>query len=245
VANTNGTSGNLNNTPAGFGYNTSDIYAGNRPVADWGYIGESAADGTPANSTGINTSGKPPYFNDIKIYGLNQHKFAAYVLINPMITDWSSEPYEYSSGNGTMSHTMTIRYETVKYYSGAIGKSRPDTNVTGFADPNRYDQTLSALARPGSQATVLGQGGLMDAGVGIYEDLEAIMSGRGGLQNVIGAVQKSVNVQNTLKRTPLSNIVRNDANVVKNQVLQAQLPGAVRQAVNTGNGILFPKPPRP
>ena len=244
VANTNGTSGNLQTTPAGFGYNTSDIYAGDRPVADWGYIGESAADGTPANGTGINTSGKPPYFNDIKIYGLNQHKFAAYVLINPMITDWSSEPYEYSSGNGTMSHTMTIRYETVKYYSGAIGKSRPDTNVAGFADPNRYDQTLSALARPGSQATVLGQGGLLDAGVGIYEDLEAIASGRGGFQNVIGAVQKSLNVQNTLKKTPLSNIIRNDANIVKNQVLQAQLPGAVRQAVNTGNGIIFPKAPK-
>jgi hypothetical protein len=85
---------------------------------------------------------------------------------------------------------------------------------------------------------------LLDAGVGIYEDLEAIASGRGGFQNVIGAVQKSLNVQNTLKRTPLSDIVRRDADIVKNQVLQAQLPGAVRQAVNTGNGIVFPKAPK-
>jgi hypothetical protein len=244
VANTNGTSGNMQTTPAGFGYNCSDTYSANREVNDWGYIGESAADGTPASSAGLDTTGKPAYFNDIKIYGLNQHKYAAYVLINPMITDWTSEPYDYSSGNGTMTHTMTITYETVKYYSGAIGRSRPDTNVAGFADPNRYDQTPSPISRPGSQATVLGQGGLLDAGVGIYEDLESIMSGRGGLQNVIGAVQKAVNVQNTLKKTPLSDIVRRDANTVKNEVLQAQLPGAVRQAVNTGNGIFFPKAPK-
>jgi len=38
---------------------------------------------------------------------------------------------------------------------------------------------------------VFGQGGLVDAGIGIYEDLEAILTGRGGLQNVIGAVQKA------------------------------------------------------
>ena len=140
-----------------------------------------------------------------------------------------------------MTHTMTIKYETVKYYSGAIGAVRPDTNVVGFADPNRYDQILSSLARPGSQATVLGQGGLLDAGVGIYEDLQAIMEGRGGLQNVIGAVQKSLNVQNTLSKTNLASIVRNDAQQVQNQVIQTALPGAVRQAINTANGYVFPK----
>ena len=142
-----------------------------------------------------------------------------------------------------MTHTMTIKYETVKYYSGAIGASRPDTNVVGFADPAHYDQIRSSLARPGSQATVLGQGGLLDAGIGIYEDLEAILSGRGGLQNVIGGVQKALNVNQTLKENKLKDIVRNDANTVKNETLRNTLPGAVRQAVNTSNGYVFPKAP--
>ena len=238
VPNTNGTSGNNNVTPAGFGYNTRDLYSHDRFVNDWGYVGESYNDGTYA------AEGKPPFFRDIKIYGLNQHKFAAYVLVNPMITDWKHDTYDYSQGGGIMTHTVTIRYETVKYYSGAIGASRPDTNVVGFADPNRYDQVLSSLARPGSQATVLGQGGLLDAGIGIYEDLEAIMSGRGGLQNVLGAVQKSLNVNNTLKTNKISDIVRNDATAVKNDVLRNSLPGAMRQAVNAGNGFLFPKAPK-
>jgi hypothetical protein len=237
VPNTNGTSGNLQTTPSGFGYNTRDTYSNDRFVNDWGYVGESYMDGT------FSPEGKPPFFRDIKIYGLNQHKFAAYVLVNPMITDWRHDTYDYSQGNGTMTHTVTIRYETVKYYTGAIGASRPDTNVVGFADPNRYDQIRSSLARPGSQATVLGQGGLLDAGVGIYEDITALMEGRGNLSNVIGGVQKALNVNATLRNNSIKDLVRNDANVIKRDVLRNSLPGAMRNATNSANSMIFPKAP--
>ena len=237
VPNINGTSGNNANTPAGFNYNTPDTYAPNRLVNDWGYIGESYSDGTKS------ADGKPAFFNDIWIYGLNQHKYSAYTLINPIITDWQHDTYDYSQGNGVMQHTMTIKYETVKYYSGAIGNQRPDTNVQGFADPNRYDTTLSPISRPGSQATFLGQGGLLDAGDGIINDLTAIANGTGGIQNIIGAAQKSLNTYETLKNNKLSDIVRNDANAVKNEVLRGTLPGAVRAGVNQANGIFFPKAP--
>ena len=230
VPNTNGTSGNLQTTPAGFGYNTRDTYSNDRFVNDWGYVGESYMDGTFA------PEGKPPFFRDIKIYGLNQHKFAAYVLVNPMITDWRHDTYDYSQSNGVMTHTVTIRYETVKYYSGAIGAVRPDTNVVGFADPNSYDQTLSPISRPGSQSTVLGQGGLVDAGVGIFEDLQ-----RGDLFGIIGATQKALNVNQTLKKTPLKDIIRKDAAIVKQDVLRNSLPGQVRNAANSANSMLFPK----
>jgi hypothetical protein len=232
VPNTKGTSGQSQVTPNGFGYNTRDTYNNGRFVNDWGYVGESYTDGT------FSEEGKPPFFRDIKIFGLNQHKFAAYVLINPLITDWKHDTYDYSQGDGVMTNTVTIKYETVKYYSGAIGKSRPDTNVVGFADPNYYDQILSSISRPGSQATVLGQGGLIDAGVGIYEDLQS-----GTLGGVIGAVQKALNVNQTLKKTPLKDIVRNDAKAVKQDVLRNSLPGAVRNAVNSANSMIFPKRP--
>jgi hypothetical protein len=239
VANTNGNSGDLQTTPAGFSYNTSDTYS-NRAgdVNDWGYAGEAYSDGT------FTGGGKPAFFKDIKIYGLNQHKFAAYVLINPMITDWRHDTYDYSQGSGTMTHTVTVDYETVKYYSGAIGASRPDTNVVGFADPNRYDQIRSSLARPGSQATVLGQGGLLDAGVGIMEDIQALTSGRGSLANVLGGVQKALNVNATLKRNSIGDLVRNDANSVKQDILRNSLPGAVRAAANSANSQIFPKAPK-
>jgi hypothetical protein len=235
VPNTNGTSGNLQTTPTGFAYNTRDTYNNSRFVNDWGYIGESYMDGT------FDPEGKPPFFRDIKIYGLNQHHFAAYVLVNPMITDWKHDTYDYSQGNGVMTHTVTIKYETVKYYSGAIGAVRPDTNVVGFADPNHYDQILSSISRPGSQSTVLGQGGLIDAGVGIYEDLTALAGPNPSIFNVIGAAQKALNVNQTLKKTPLSNIIRNDAAAVRQDVLRNSLPGAMRNAANSANSMIFPK----
>jgi hypothetical protein len=227
VANIDGSSGPLQTTPAGFSYNTSDLYSNDRFVNDWGYAGEAYSDGTSS------PGGKPQFFKDIKIYGMNQHKFAAYVLINPMITDWRHDTYDYSQGNGTMTHTVTIRYETVKYYSGAIGASRPDTNVIGFGDPAHYDQVRSSLAREGSQATFLGQGGLLDAGVGIYDDL---LSG-----NPIGAIQKALNVNATLKKTSISNIIKNDAKAVKQDILRNSLPGAVRNAANSAQSTIFPQ----
>lgn len=242
----NGTLGNLNTLFNGFGYNTRDTYDNSRQVNDWGYIGESYGDGTnPVNTTGsASYTGKPPFFRDIRIYGLSQKKFASYVLINPMITSWKHDQYDYAQGEGTMSNTVEIKYETVKYYSGAIGGATPSNTVPGFADPTHYDLTRSGLARPGSTQTVFGQGGLIDAGLGIIDDLNALASGQGSLNNVIGAVQTAGTAYNTFKNKSLSSIISNDANVAAAQIAQYSLPGYTRQALGAVNGMFFPTPPR-
>ena len=253
VTNTNGQMAAVIGTPAGFSYNTRDIYSPNLPVNDWGYIGEAYNDGY-TNIDGT-PSGKPPFFKDIRIYGLNQHKFAEYILINPMITDWAHDTYDYSAGNGIMTHRMTIKYETVKYYSGAIGGVRPDTNVQGFADPAYYDTVPSALARPGSTQTVLGQGGLLDAGIGIVADLES-----GGVGGLIGATQTAMTAYNTFKNVNLKSVVNADLQQAAQNVIRGVLPGALRsatvsQGINTvagipsqpltynSGGVFFPTPP--
>ena len=242
----NGTLGNLNTLFNGFGYNTRDTYDNSRQVNDWGYIGESYGDGTsPLNTTGNGSyTGKPPFFRDIRIYGLSQKKFASYVLINPMITSWKHDQYDYSQGDGTMTNNVEIKYETVKYYSGAIGGATPSNTVPGFADPAHYDLTRSALARPGSTQTVFGQGGLVDAGLGIIQDLNALASGQGSLNNVIGAVQTAGTAYNTFKGKSIASIASNDANVAAAQIAQYSLPGYTRQALGAVNGMIFPTPPR-
>jgi hypothetical protein len=240
ISNQNGTLGNLSTLSNGFGYNTRDIYDNSRQVSDWGYIGE-GYDDSNIFTAGSSIS-KPPFFRDIKIYGLSQKKFAAYVLINPMITSWDHDTYDYSAGNGVMTNTMSVQYETVKYYSGAIGGAQPSNTVAGFADPAHYDNRRSALSRPGSTNSVFGQGGLIDAGTGILEDLGAILSGRGGLQNVIGAVQKAGTAYETSKKITRDG-VNEEIRTGARATLQASLPGAVRLAVNSANGMVFPKPP--
>lgn len=237
---TNGAIGPNANRPAGFSYNNRDIYDGERAVNDWGYIGESYNDGTTSGG------GKPPFFRDITVYGFNQHKFVQYTLVNPMITEWNHDTYDYSVDNGVMENAMTIQYETVKYYTGAIGAVRPDTNVQGFADPNYYDQQRSPLSRPGGTASIIGQGGLLDAGIGIIEDLQT-----GSPASLIGAVQKAGATYNTFKGKNIRSIVNAEAVAGATQVLTNTIPGAVRAQPNGTTSIaqrlqapLFPTPPK-
>jgi hypothetical protein len=116
--------------------------------------------------------------------------------------------------------------------------------VVGFADPNHYDVTRSGISRPGSQATVFGQGGLVDAGIGLLEDLNALQTGQGGLQNVLGAVQKGGTAFETFKGKNIASIANQEARQAFTQALQTSLPGGMRQAANYANGQLFLNPPK-
>jgi len=232
--NTNGSLGALANQQTGFGYNNRDIYSDQRigNVNDWGYIGEAFNDG---NTGQFSSGGKPPFFRDIRIYGMDQHKFAEYVLINPIIKSWSHDQYDYAAGNGIMQNTMTIDYETVKYYSGAISAVRPDRNAKGFADPAHYDTTLSPLARDGSQATIFGQGGALDTASGILEDLSS-----GSVLGLIGAAQKAGTAYNTFKGKDLKSIAVSDATALGKNAIITSLPGATRSVANKVDGWIFP-----
>jgi hypothetical protein len=239
ASNQNGSIGQVANEP-GFSYNSRDIYANNRPVNDWGYIGEGymqSSAGASGNLGPDQSSGKPPFFRDITIYGLDQHKWASYVLINPLVKEWKHDQYNYSEGGGIMENSMTVEYETVKYYSGAIGGSRSDTNVKGFADPAHYDNIRSSLARPGSTRTVLGQGGLLDAGIGIVRDLQT------NSFDPIGAIQKAGTVYNTFKGANIKSVVNEEANAAVKAVVRNSIPGAVRQQQSGSGGFVFPRSP--
>lgn len=236
VPNTSGTLGMLQSMSNGFNYNANDIYSQVLQSADWGYIGESYSDGT---NTGTTSSGKPPFFRDITIYGFSQKKYAAWTLINPIISQWNSDTYDYSEGGGTMKNDVTIEYETVKYYSGAIGGQHPSNKVPGFSDPAHYDIVPSGITRPGGTQSVFGQGGLLDAVTGTVEDLQALASGQGGLQNVIGAVQTAGTVYNTFKNKNINQILQPELKKAGIQVAQQLTP----LAANSINGFVFPRSP--
>jgi hypothetical protein len=237
-----GTSGKNAVMQNGFGYNTTDTYSA-RQNTDWGFIGEGYADSSPGTASG-NNNGKPRFFNDITIYGLAQKRYASYTLINPIITDWKSDQYDYTQGNGTMSHTLTVAYETVKYMSGTIGGAQPSTSVPGFADPAHYDSTKSSLSRPGGTNSVFGQGGLIDAFAGGVEDLQALASGRGGLQNVLGAVQTAGTVFNAQQKTNILQSVGPATVALLAGQAALAAPGIAKQALRAGNAQTFPNAPK-
>jgi hypothetical protein len=188
VPNQNGALGVLS-TPLpiiGTGYNTNDAYAPSRQWQKWGLSGQGYANPT-LNSLASSlltgpASGQLPFFNDITIYGMSQKTFAQYTMINPLITSWTHDTYDYSQGNQVMTNIMTIKYEAVKYYSGNIGGSTPSEYVPGFADPAHYDTVKSPIATPGSTGQPPGS----------VQDLQALNSGQNTLQNVIGAVGQAL-----------------------------------------------------
>lgn len=155
---------------------------------NWGYQGE-------ISSSNLTTgrAQKVPFFKSIKIYGFNQHNFALYELINPIISDFSHDTYNYNETTGTMENTMTIKYESVKYYQGALNGEDPNKFVAKFAEQGTYDTEISPLSRPGTTRSIMGQGGLVDAGQGIMADLAN--------GNILGAAQTAGRVSRTFKNS--------------------------------------------
>lgn len=140
-----------------------------RKQSTWGLKGD--VNNSDAYRSGIYNTNKTPFFRSIKVYGFNQHNFALYEIINPMIESFSHDNYNYYETRNTMENTMTIKYETVKYYEGAMNGQSPDSIVEQFGSNVHYDTQLSPLSAQGTNASIMGKNGLIDSGLGILEDL--------------------------------------------------------------------------
>lgn len=186
---------------------------------NWGYRGEPANTST-SSSIGIT---KAPFFKSIKIYGFNQHNFALYELINPIIEKFDHDTYDYYQTNGIMENRMTLRYETVKYSQGALNGQDPSAVVAGFGQTANYDKNLSPIARPGSNRTILGQGGVVDAGVGVLEDLKN--------GNILGAIQKGGTLARTFQN-PQALFQTAKSELINGLFNAAQNPQNVRNVFN-------------
>ena len=185
----------------------------------WGY------QGTTADPEGR----KIPFFKNIQVFGFDQHRYYAYTLINPMITSFSHDTYDYSQGNGTMQMQMGLQYETVVYNKGSIDGTDPSNIVAGFGDREHYDRTLSPIAKPGSNATILGQGGLVDAAGGVVNSLSK------NPPDILGAIVTAGTAYNTFKNKNLKQVAK--------QELLTGLQNSVRDTPNTRNAIFnFPGP---
>ena len=173
---------------------------------DWGYSGEP--------SSGSQGTKKIPFFKNITVFGFNRHNFSAYTLINPVITRFSHDTYNYAEGSGTMENKMTVDYETVKYYKGAMAGLSPDNIVSGFGAEANYDRTKSPISMPGSQNSILGQGGLLDGANGVLTDLST--------ENYLDAAVKAI----TTARTASSMNLKQSLTAEINTQLQIAYRGA-------------------
>ena len=164
---------------------------------EYGYRGDARGTGE-----GNEVGEKVPFFNNITVYGLWAGTYIAYTLINPIITSFDHDSYDYADGGGTMQNRMTIDYETVIYNTGIIDEETPP----GFIDAPNYDKRQSPLEQGGnSPSDVLdriknfGDDGIIDGIRDGAKILDGIKSGsieasikkqvRSGLKDaVLGAI---------------------------------------------------------
>ena len=159
---------------------------------------------------------KPAFFNEITIYGFYQKNFIAYTLINPIITSFAHDTYNYDESSGFMKNTMTLDYETVVYNEGQMDGDKPSNLVPGFGDNATYDRRLSPIAMPGSNSNVLGQGGLIASAGGALKNFDKNPLGS---IRTIGAVvrnAKNIDLVQSLK-TELTNSFINNLRQEPNQ----------------------------
>jgi hypothetical protein len=129
-----------------------------RMMQDWGY--------TPAYYSS-STMASAQYLRSIRIYSLHQKRFSEYVLINPTIVAFRHGQHANGENTNLMEHTMTIAYETVKYYTGYV----TENTVVGFADLH-YDKTPSPLTPAGGGTnSVFGPGGALGTVDEVINDL--------------------------------------------------------------------------
>ena len=226
-------------------YDVNNIYNDSIQGNDnWGYIGETSK---PRNGK------KVPFFKNVTIFGFNQHNFTAYTLINPIITNFGHDTYNYEEGSGVMKNTMTLDYETVVYNEGAIDGRKPNDIVTGFGDQANYDRKTSPIQKPGANQSILDRnGGILVAGQNFVQSLGSGDLIGAGLTAATAAYNlKNINLKQTAK-AELENMVAQAAwefgsPIARNRNILFDIPNrsVTPYTVGTAGAPTISNPPTP
>jgi hypothetical protein len=129
--------------------------------------------------------------------------------LNPIITRFTHDTYDYAQGTGIMENQMSIDYETVVYNEGAIDGRDPSNIATGFGDRGNYDLQESIITPDGANEPVPGPNGLVDANGGAITSSTGAIVGYGygsGRNNPSLVAYNSIKNPNTLNG-PISETV--------------------------------------
>jgi hypothetical protein len=225
-------------------YNRRNIYDPSiSGDTEYGYRGDARGEGGNRADGGE----KVPFFNNITVYGMWAGQFIAYTLINPVITSFDHDTYDYADGGGTMQNRMTINYETVVYNTGAIGDIGPDGDaselVTGFANPDSYDRRESPLEQGSSNpgdilnniASLGGDDSLLEKARTIGQIYD------GGLDTVVDSAKKTV--QEGITNAVLGALgIGGDTNTPTN-ASSPSMVNIANQGVVTGANFIAPPVP--
>ena len=147
---------------------------------------------------GLNNGQTAPFFSSIEIYQLNRKQFTAFILVNPIITDFSHDKLDQTQSK-LLENNMTVQYETVLYGTGKVERDKP----TGFATIH-YDNTPGPLSIfGGGNNSILGPGGIIP-GIGEIFGGSGDTTPLGLFKTARGAAALAKNAKNISKASLLS-----------------------------------------
>lgn len=165
-----------------------------------------------------------PFLRDIQIFSLHNKRFTEYRLINPVITSWRHGVHDSGPNNETMTNSMTVAYETVKYRVGTVNP----VDVNGFSILH-YDTTPSPIST--STTNIYSNAGLLGAiGTAGSQDLarpDGQGSGRGVFGDILGAYNLYKNVKNIDFRSAAQLTIGQFGAAAINGALNSSLTGQV------------------
>jgi len=164
-----------------------------------------------------------PFLKSVQIFVLHKKTFSGFTLVNPIIGSFSHDNLDQTDGQGLLTNTMQLFYETVIYTAGKV----TSVSVPGFATLH-YDKEPSPLSVLGRGTTsIFGQGGIVD---GIGSVIGNVREG-----NYLGAVLGAINTYNNAKKIKAKQAVKEELKgIVKEGVIDiARQAGTVTNPVGS------------
>jgi len=155
------------------------------------------------------TRRKEPLLKSIQIFALHKKRFTSFTLVNPVIGSFSHDTLDQTDGQGLMTNTMQVFYETVLYGAGVVNKN----DIKSFATLH-YDLEPSPLSVLGKGTTsIFGPGGVIDGIGSVIKNYEE--------GNVFGAVVGAINTYNNAKKIKAKDAVKEELKgIVKEGVVE-------------------------
>ena len=184
-----------------------------RRLSGWGY--------SPRNGSTAR------FLKSIRIFSLHNKNFTEYYLVNPVINSWRHGKHDASSNTGLLDNTMTVSYETVKYYTGFINP----VSVDGFSLLH-YDNEKSPIA--GDFLGEISATGALNLISGAPKDLRK-PDGSQGAGGPLSSLLTVFRTYQNLKNANLNDAVAGSIATVGASVLNDVLNGRVSFPTNTTN----------
>jgi hypothetical protein len=190
-----------------------------------------------SNLGGFNKSST--FFNAIRIYQFSrpvadrkQANFIEYVLVNPVITGFKHEQFDYSS-NESSSHKMDIEYETVLYNGGYFNDNESNIPTWDEVQKTYYDNRSSPL-KTNPTTSVFGNNGLLNS----IGTLGSALTGGGisavGVLSAGLQIGRTVNTWNSAGGVDaVLSSLNNEGRTIANQAISSTITDAVTGGIKT------------